>query len=524
METARIEPNPHVPLADRVARKTDSRLLLSGVDFAPLGFSDSREVEGTIAFAGYGLHVRDDDGTLIYDSYADLDVRDRIVVVLRYVPERMETERRALFNRFSSLRHKAMLARERGAVGLLVVEGPNAPSPGRLIPLESDLGGSAGIVAASVTPEAAERMLASAEVSFREIADRLDSGEPAPGFVLEDAYARIAVELAVETGVGRNVVGRLAPTFGSATGNLVVGAHYDHLGLGGGGSLAREGERGRIHPGADDNASGTAAMLEIAERMATSGAERRSGVVFAAWSGEELGLLGSTAFLQSSAVDPESIVAYLNMDMVGRVNENKLSVQAVGSSPDWRGLIERKNVVAGFALALADDPYLPTDTTAFYLKKIPGLHFFSGTHEDYHRPTDTADRIEYAALTRVARFVESIASEIVGRGLKPAYAEVERSGSMEGSRDAMRVYLGTIPDYVANVKGLALGGVTAGSPADRGGLRAGDVIVEFGGIEIANIYDYTIALDSARVGEPVEVVVVRGGERVELTVTPAARR
>lgn len=528
-----IEANPHRPIAERLARADAPVALVPEQDFMPLSISDEGTTSGQIAFAGYGLVVPDGAGAPLYDAYDGLDVAGRIVVILRYVPEAVSPELRQVYNRYAGLRYKALQARERGAAGLLVVTGPNSPGSGDLVPLSLDFGGvSSGLMAASITTTTADRLLRGSGRTLAQLQTELDSGRKVPGFNLEDTFVAMTIDLEKETRTGTNVVGYLPADPGSRAGELddeilVVGAHFDHLGRGQSGtSLARKGEEQGVHYGADDNASGVAALIEIAERMASQSSLRRRGVVFAAWSGEELGLLGSTRFTEQAPLPLSRIVAYLNMDMVGRVRDNQLAVQGIGSSPAWPGLIERLNVPAGFALALSADPYLPTDSTAFYLKEIPVLSFFSGAHEDYHRPTDTADKLNFEDLERVGSFVGDLVDSLARSGDRPPYARVARSSQASGGdRDTLRAYLGTIPDYTTeNIEGVLLAGVQAGGPADRSGLRSGDIIKRFAGQEIANIYDYTYALDAVKIGEPVEVLVEREGAELTLTVTPEARQ
>ena len=212
---------------------------------------------------------------------------------------------------------------------------------------------------------------------------------------------------------------------------VVVGAHYDHLGHGGTSSLDRTGEENQIHPGADDNASGVAWVMETAATLAKERAERpekfRRGLIFACWSGEEIGLIGSAAFSEHPPVPLDKVVAYVNADMVGRMRDNKLSLQGVGSSHAWRRFIEKRNVAAGFNVALQDDPYLPTDVTSFYTKNVPVLNFFTGGHEDYHRPTDTADKLNYKDLARVTKFARDIVLDLAQSPERPDFAKVERS-------------------------------------------------------------------------------------------------
>ena len=326
-----------------------------------------------------------------------------------------------------------------------------------------------------------------------------------------------------------NVIAYIPPSPKSSGDEYVlVGAHYDHLGHGGSSSLDRPGEENKIHPGADDNASGVAWVMEQAASLARERVEHpekfRRGIIFACWSGEEIGLIGSAAFCEHPPVPLGKVVAYVNADMVGRMRDNKLTVQGAGSSHAWRRLIEKRNVAAGFNLTLQDDPYLPTDVTSFYTKNVPVLNFFTGGHEDYHRPTDTADKLNYKDLARVTKFTRDVVLDLAQSAERPDLAKVERSASGSGGRETLRTYLGTIPDYTTEVKGVKLSGVRGGSPAEKAGLRGGDVIVEFAAQKIANIYDYTYALDAAKIGKPVRMVVERDGKRVPITVTPEARK
>jgi len=329
----------------------------------------------------------------------------------------------------------------------------------------------------------------------------------------------------------RNVLGMISPAAtasGTSEGEyLMVGAHYDHLGRGEAGAMNRKGEEGLIHYGADDNASGVATLLELADALA---AERKKnpaafprGMIFAAWAGEEIGILGSSRFAEHPLVPLTNVAAYLNFDMVGRLRENKLTLQGIGSSPVWAKLIEKRNVAAGFQLTLQEDPYLPTDTTALYPKGVPVLAFFTGGHDDYHRPTDKPDTLNYEGTERIAKLARGILLDLE-KAERPAYAQVARKDVGGGSRESLRAYLGTIPDYATEVQGVKLSGVRAGGPADQAGLKGGDVIIEFAGTKIVNIYDYTYAMDAVKIGQPVTVVVLRNGDRVSLTVTPEARK
>lgn len=499
-----------------------------GKDFMPLGFTSNETTSGEVVFAGYGLRAPGTDNG--YDSYAGLDVKDKIVLVLRYVPEEVSQERRAELNRYAGLRYKAMLAREHGARALIVVSGPNSPGDGELVSIQADAGNSgSGIPAISVTSETASLLFAAAGKDLKEVQSALDTENPHA----ESGFTLSKVSVNVGTGVERlhkpdnNVIGVLPPTGGSKE-YIVLGAHYDHLGYGEAGAMKRKGEEDKIHFGADDNASGCGVVMEMARQLAemqkdADSSKPRRGVIVGFWSGEEVGIIGSSHYADNPTFPMEDTVAYINFDMVGRLRDNKLNIQGVGSSPAWTKLAERFNVMAGFSLNLQEDPYLPTDATAFYPKGVPVLNFFTGSHEDYHRPTDTVDKLDFEGMDRIAEFAAKIANAVVTDEKRPEYVKVEKKQDGAG-RDALRVYIGSIPDYTQDVPGVKLSGTRAGSPADKAGIQAGDIITEFAGQKITNIYDYTYALDAAKIGQPLNVVIDRSGTSMTLVVTPEARK
>jgi Zn-dependent M28 family amino/carboxypeptidase len=344
---------------------------------------------------------------------------------------------------------------------------------------------------------------------------------------------------------------------------IVIGAHYDHLGRGGEGSLApREGD---IHHGADDNASGTAGLLELARIFASSDSPRpRRTIIFIAFSGEEEGLLGSNYYVNNPLRPLENTVAMINMDMIGRMKNNKLIVGGVGTAEGWRKTIDsaakfwgigvtpvpasygkqldgeltakpesankRSNAdlttpldtVRAFDLTLNEDGYGPSDHSSFYAKKVPVLFIWTGTHEDYHKPSDTADKINYEDESHILSFVTRIIRSVDAGDARPVYT-VAKSES-QGRTLGFRVYLGTIPNYADSGDGLLLDGVRDDSPAAKAGIKAGDRIVKLAGREVHNVYDYTYALGEMKAGQEYEVELLRGTERMKLRITPAARK
>jgi hypothetical protein len=508
-----------------------SGLVPAAGDIRALSFSDNGTVSAPVVFAGYGIVVPDSQD-FGYDSYATLDVKDKIVLVLRYFPEDADAKTKGILSRYGDLRYKAMAARQHGAKALLVVTGPSSPNAGELVPMSFDtaLAGS-GIVAASISGKVAEEMFKTFGDPGKTLAaaqKALDAGNPhVAGFAFPGTMSvQITTNVVRERQTAANIVAYLPAT--QSTGAtpkpwIALGAHYDHLGRGqSGNSLASKDDAGKVHFGADDNASGSAAVLAAAEALAAQ--PRRRNVLVEFWSGEELGLIGSNAYVNAPPVPLDQLAAYVNFDMVGRMQDNRLTVQATGTSPVWGRLIEQANVAAGFDLIVQQDPYQPTDVASFNQAGVPCLNFFTGTHTDYHKPTDTADKIDYEDLDRIVDFAVAIVKRIGETAEAPPFTKVDQLKDSGAGRAGVRIFTGTIPDYATDVKGLLLSGVIGGGPAEQAGLQKGDVIVEIAGQTIANIYDYTYALDVLKIGEPAKVVYVRNGEKKETTLTPSARK
>ena len=518
-------------------------------DWIPVAFSQTGAVDATpVVFAGYGIAAPKAEGQPEYDSFVHLDVANKWVLALRHMPEGIAAERRQHLARFGNLRYKTIAARDRRARGLIIVSGPNAKAKQPLVQLQFDgtLSG-ASIPVVSVTDEVVEQWLAGTGKRLKELQDKLDSGEPQVGFELKGVQVSAAIDIQQVKRRGRNVLGWLRGSDRPAAQTIVIGAHVDHLGKGrSGASLAREEEKEGIHYGADDNASGTAAVLEIAEYLA--GLKRqgqlpqRRDVLFAAWSGEELGLLGSAHFVRTyprpatsapkapaghGAIDPNgplhpAIAACLNLDMVGRLDK-KLLLHGIGSSSIWRSEVERANAPVGLPLALQDDSYLPTDSSSFVVRGVPILCAFTGLHGDYHTPRDAPERINYQGAAQTSRLMGLIARSLAIRETPPDYIaqKAPQSGTV---KVRIRVYLGTIPDYAeSDVKGVRLSGVAKDGPAAKAGLTGGDVVVELAGRKVENIYDYTYAIEALKIGQPAKIVVDRQGQRMTFEITPGSR-
>jgi Tol biopolymer transport system component len=515
-------------------------------DWRPLAFSGTGDFPAApVVFAGYGIVAETANGQEAYDSYVHLDVKDKWVLVYRYLPEDVTPEKRQQLNRPSQLRFKTTFARDRGARGLIVVTGPNAQSRSELVPLQMDgiLAGSS-LPVVSVSNEVADSWLAAGGKSLKQLQDELDGGEQKMGFAIEGVELAATIDVQHIKKSGRNVLGRLPAGDAPSDQVIVIGAHIDHLGKGASSSsLARDEEAERIHFGADDNASGVAALLEIAEHLTDQRAQGRlrlrRDLLFVAWSGEELGLLGSDHFVKAfgnrahassagetaphaangSSIYP-SIAAYLNMDMVGRLDKH-LILQGVGSSSIWRSEIERRNAPVGLPITLQDDSYLPTDASSFYMRGVPILSAFTGAHSEYHTPRDTPERLNYDGAAQIARFMGLVAQGLAASESPPDYVQQSVKQTTTGGR--LRAYLGTIPDYAEEVQGVMLSGASKDGPADKAGVKPRDVIVELAGKKIENIYDYTNAIEALKIGEPVKMTVLRDGKPVVLQVTPKSR-
>jgi aminopeptidase YwaD len=497
-----------------------SRSWSPGEDFRPLAFSAPGAVSGEVVFAGYGLIAKDLD----YDDYGSIDVKDRIVLVLRYGPG--GNDNHSKWAAFTPLRLKAANAREKGARALLVATGPATPdAKDELVPLRADASLSdSGLPAFSIKKAVAEALFAGSGTSLDVLQQALDHTTKAAPRPLPARLEAVA-DLSPKRSTTRNVVGVLPRTTGGTAESIVVGAHYDHLGLGPVGSLDPAPD-GKIHHGADDNASGVAGVLELAHRFARGGPAQGRTLVFVAFGAEELGTLGSSYFVKNVPASTGHVAAMVNMDMIGRLREDALDVHGVGTSPVWKTVLDEANRSAKLKLKIHEGGYGPSDHTPFYAAGIPVFFVFTGNHADYHRPSDTADKINAEGIERVLALVEPMVASLASPSTTDiAFVRVPAEKEDQGATGArgFRVWLGGIPDYSAEVTGVRLTGVSPGSPAEGAGLLAGDVLIRLGSREIRNIYDYTYALGDYKPGDRVTAVVQREGREVSVEVVLAAR-
>ncbi|MBI4816925.1 MAG: M20/M25/M40 family metallo-hydrolase [Deltaproteobacteria bacterium] len=472
-------------------------------EFSALGFSKVGRARGELVLAGYGVS----DEALGVDDYAGLDVKGRVVVVRRFVPEGAPFDSTDKKRKHGDIRLKAWTAKERGAVALIVVDNPvststsaKLPDEARLPALEPEGSQDAGIV-----------VVAAKRAELTPLWPKLENGMR----VTADIY----VDLIAERARAFNVVGKIESNKPGPA--LVIGAHYDHLGYGGRGSLAPD--KTEPHLGADDNASGTATLLEIARQLTIEKSELNRDVVFVAFSAEENGVLGSTHLVRNppKGLAPKELTAMLNLDMVGRLRNNSLSVLGGESAEEWPALVGDACTSAGLTCATSGDGYGPSDHTSFYAAGAPVLHFFTGAHNDYHKPSDRPELINAIGAAKIAEVVSKVALSTVRRGAPLTYRNVP-SPAPRGDLRTFNASLGTVPNYVGppgGAKGVLLDGVRPGGAAEQGGLRRGDVLIKLGTHEIGNVSDLMFVLEASKPGETVTAVVLRNGARVSLEVT-----
>lgn len=490
--------------------------LLAGTDFMPLASTDNGQFEEDVIFAGFGIKTTDESDFQM-NSYADLDVKDKFVMVLDDMPSNLDEEQQKSLTRYSSRMYKTLTARELGAAGIIFISERTKITK----PKDVRMNIKSGMYLAEITESAAGRLL---DTDFSKIKDKVDNYNPHEKSSF-DPKLKISGNYSVEKvkSSDNNIVGVVYAE--NSDEYIVMGGHYDHLGYGEGGSLADGESIHNIHNGADDNASGTTVVMELAEYYAQLKKDNpkaiKKNLVFAFWSGEELGLLGSSEFMEQAEDKGLKFHSYLNYDMVGMLTDNKLSMQGAGSAENWRKLIEKKNIIAGFNIGVTDDPYLPTDATSFYKKGVPVIAFFTNLHDNYHRPTDDVENLNIEGMERIAKFSTKIIDEIQSGKTEITYKKVEMAE--QTNVRGFAVYLGTIPDYVAEVEGVKLTGVRSGGPADEAGLQAEDIIVHLGDKSIKNIYDYTNVLADLKAGLKYKIDVKRGDEIISLTIIPGSK-
>ncbi|MCS6904704.1 MAG: M28 family peptidase [Bacteroidia bacterium] len=505
-------------------------------EFFPYAFSDTTSFSGPLVFVGYGIKTPP-LAKLQYNSYASFmpsKLRDHVHILIDGLPQGLTMEQKEELLPYSSTIKKIQLAKENGAKAVIVLSLKESFENKKYRSRSDDFAAvNCGIPAIRISLPAYKKLVATAGWDSINISTLRQSSLAQADSIFRTHFQKYEpirisgkVQLTPIKKIDYNIVGVLKPaSYSDSTKFLVLGAHYDHLGRGEVASLADEKEAHDIHNGADDNASGVAAVLEIARNLSTlyksHKAQIKHGVMVGFWAGEELGLLGSNYFVNHTFQPAKKALANFNFDMVGRLKDNKLTIQGTGSSSIWNKLLEKHNIKAGFDLVLSADPYVPTDATSFYTAGSPILSFFTGIHQEYHKPNDDENLINYQGLAKIVTFSSQLCEEILKQNITPDYIKVVSTEKQR--KGAATIYLGTIPDYASSEKGMKLSGVKEGGPAAKAGLQGGDIIIKLAGKEINNIYDYMYVLDLLTPNQPVEIVVLRSGKEIKLNVIPTTK-
>jgi len=487
-------------------------------DFVPFSFSSVGSADGPLTFAGYGISSEHYG----YDDYSKANPKEKIVLVMRHEPR--EEDEKSIFagkqlTHYSDLRYKATNAREHGASAIIITADPaNHPEEeDELLPLQSLEGlGDCGLPAIQIKRKVAEAMLRAGNLDMTALQRRIDSLFVPYTVEVPSVRVSLQVDLIKEKKRVPNVVGILEPSHGDVSQYVVVGAHYDHLGKSSQFSLT--GAEG-IHNGADDNASGVSAMLELARIFAAKRDSLKRGMVFVGFTGEELGVLGSTFYTNNPTVPLDKTVLMLNLDSVGRMKDHKLYAAGTGSSPIFKELISKADEKLSLQIEETEGGFGPSDHFTFYGHNVPVLFFFTGAHEDYHKITDDWDRINVEGIASIVKLSVHALSELVftDKPVPFTRAAPDTAGPPggEGYGAGRGAYFGIVPDFGGEAnKGAKISGTSEGSPAEKAGLKTGDVIVSFAGKTITGLYDLSFVLKEKKPGDEVEVVVVRGSETI----------
>jgi Zn-dependent M28 family amino/carboxypeptidase len=516
---------------EKTTLKAGGRTYVNEVDFKPLALSAETSFDAPVVFVGYGIsRPAGPHGEAAYDDYAGVDVAGKVALAMRYEPHDAQGKSRFTQEGWSdnaALMKKARTAAEHGAVALLVVHPPEHHAAESLPPLGRRMGSVAAIPVIQIRQKLADDLLdASGASDLKTFQTQIDASFSPKSFILKKASVAGNVAFKRATYDLKNVAAFLPGKGKYAKQVIVIGAHYDHLGRGGIASLAPGSNQ--IHYGADDNASGTAAVLELAKLFSHAGPQPRS-LMFVTFSGEEEGLLGSQYWVEHPPVDLKRVVAMLNLDMVGRVRNDAVIVGGVRTTASFPAILQRADEISPLQVkATWDNGVAPSDNTSFVLRRIPVLFFFTGNHSDYHRPTDTADKINYQGEAQLVDLVAQVVRGIVAQK-DLSFAEMPTTAPTTRATDSSLrsggASLGVVPDYGDDaVKGVKITGTSPSSPAAKAGLLPGDILVEIDGRKVESIYDLTEILNTSPPGKTVPIKVLRDGKTATVQATFGERR
>ena len=484
-----------------------------GIDFMPLALTSNSSLEAPVVFCGYGLLPSGD--TLHRNDFAGVDLSGKWALILRGYPESdPESEGYALL---SSDRLKVLNARENGAGGVFLVSGEKWDVADNL-DKSSRNESSAGIPVIQVKRSLADDILKGSSGVLAELEEKAAQPKIHKGFITAASVSAEA-EVVKKEAFTSNVVMMISGE--SIAGEyVIIGAHYDHLGLGGPGSSSRNPDTVAVHYGADDNASGVALMIELAEKLAALRERPARTILFVAFSGEEMGLLGSKHFVENTGIDPSAVNLMINLDMVGRMKEgNGLQVAGVGTAAGLRDTVMAYADTTAVSLSFTSEGYGPSDHSSFYGKDIPVLSLTTGAHLDYHTPFDTPDKLNYEGMVKTGDLLFSIVISAADAPARLAFTEAGPKGPAGPMTRRRGVTLGIMPDFAGNVRnGLRADFVTPGKPAALGGMKKGDIIVAIDEKPVGNIEDYMFRLSQLKPGQRITVEVLRNGTRELLLI------
>ena len=497
-------------------------------DFVPLNLSTKGRVSGPVVFAGYGITAPEYN----YDDYAGLDVQGKIVLILRHEPQEFDDAsvfEGKVYTAHAQIFSKATNAKIHGAKAVLLVNDVAAHlnEDDKLEPFGATAGpANSGIEFVQVKADSVRAWFDDAGKSMEAIEAGIDKDLKPESFAFP---AGLNVDLDIDVERDVKTVHNVGGYWPGDTGEyVIVGAHYDHLGLGEQFSLAPS-LAGTVHPGADDNASGTAGVLELAHWFSQAPKHKR-GLLFLTFAGEELGLLGSSYYADHPVLPLDKAVAMINMDMIGRLRDNKVFIGGAGSGTTLEDLVKQAGPRHGMQMDISEKAgYGSSDHTSFTTKQVPVLFFFSGLHADYHKPSDTWDKIDAPAAVKLLSLVGDVAGHLADDPGRPKFvrlAEPEPHGHDSGTvgKSGYGPDFGSIPDFTELPNGVRFADIRPGSPAAKAGLQAGDILTRFDGKPIQNLYDFTYALRAKRPGQEVLVEILRGSRTIEAKVLLTERR
>jgi aminopeptidase YwaD len=483
-------------------------------DYLPYSFSSNDSFTGKVTFVGYGFEIQTD--SLKWNDYQNLDVKNRWALILKGDPEMDKSDSK--FAPYSEERSKVLTALDHQAAGVLLVAGPSYAENDQLQGLFYDKNSSTYPVPVfQITRKTADRLLASAGTDVARLESKINTSRKPGSFGMEGAVTGKA-DVIQHKVLSHNVIA-IIPGKDKVLKSeyVIIGAHYDHLGLGGPGSGSRVADTVGVHYGADDNASGVAAILDLADRLKKEGDIRRS-LVFVAFGAEEMGLVGSKAFVDKPAVNLKKATAMFNFDMVGRLDTaaNALSIGGTLTSKESERILN--NAGNGLKMTFSGEGVGPSDHASFYLQNIPVFFFSTGAHPDYHTPGDTPDKINYAGILKINDLAIKAIREVANRDSMLTFQEAG-SKVMRSRGGRFKVTFGIIPDYAGLEKrGMKIDGVTKDKPAYRAGMLKGDIITAINGKPVGNIYDYMNRLKTFTEGQTVSVDLIRNGQHMVLIV------